>query len=170
MRVILETKRLRLQEFSAADAIHLFELNNDPEVLKFTGDLPFDSIENAVKFLANYSNYKKDGFGRWAVYLKKDNRFIGWCGFRKNEGEWIDLGFRFLKKEWGNGYATEAAKGCIEFGFNQLGIIEIVGRAVKDNLASIRVLEKVGMKYWKVGSCDDFENAAYFRIQNTDLN
>jgi RimJ/RimL family protein N-acetyltransferase len=74
--------------------------------------------------------------------------FIGWCGLKYlPETNEVDLGYRFMKKFWGNGYATEAALACIEYGFTRLNLRLVVGRALPANLASIKVLEKCGMKY-----------------------
>ena len=71
MRKILETERLLFREFNQSDAPKLFELNADPDVIKYTGDSPFVSVSEAEDFLINYSDYKQNGFGRWAVVLKE---------------------------------------------------------------------------------------------------
>jgi RimJ/RimL family protein N-acetyltransferase len=74
--------------------------------------------------------------------------FIGWCGLKyRPELDEIDLGYRFMKSAWGKGYATEAAMASIKYGFEQLGMRKIVGRAMPGNLGSIKVLEKCGMKF-----------------------
>ena len=145
---ILETKRLTLREFELSDANSLYELNSDPEVIKYTGDPPFKNIEEAKEFILNYNHYKKYGFGRWAVILNSTNEFIGWCGIKyTEEKDEHDLGFRFFRKYWGNGFASESAAACIDYAFNTLNINKLYGRAMKENIASIRVLEKIGMKY-----------------------
>ncbi len=164
MKVVLETERLRLREFTPKDAQSMFDLNADPEVIKYTGDLPFESVEQAKAFLQNYNDYQENGFGRWAMISKAENEFIGWCGLKLNEEELIDLGFRVFRKHWNKGYASEAAKACIRYGFETLGFDQIIGRVLSENTASIKVLEKLGMKYWKSGTCHGFENARYYRI------
>jgi [ribosomal protein S5]-alanine N-acetyltransferase len=163
--MIAETPRLILRHFQLEDATDFFELNNDPEVLKFTGDAPFKSILEAENFLRNYSEYQKNGFGRWAVIRKEDNAFLGWCGLKLNEENAVDLGFRFFKKYWGNGYATEAALKSLELGFSKFGLSEIIARAATENTASVRVLEKIGMSYFKTGACHGIEDAMYFRVE-----
>ncbi|WP_321297437.1 GNAT family N-acetyltransferase [Marinifilum fragile] len=115
MKVVLETERLRLREFTPKDAQSMFDLNADPEVIKYTGDLPFESVEQAKAFLQNYNDYKKNGFGRWAMITKVENEFIGWCGLKLNEEELIDLGFRVFRNHWNKGYASETAKACVQF-------------------------------------------------------
>jgi [ribosomal protein S5]-alanine N-acetyltransferase len=147
---ILETNRLILRQFELTDAQAMFDLNVDEEVIKYTGDVAFESIEKAKEFLKSYSHYQQYGYGRWAVILKANGDFAGWCGLKYAPGkDEVDLGFRFFRKHWNNGYATEAAKACIDYGFNKLSLAKIVGRVMNSNLASIRVLEKTGMKLEK---------------------
>ena len=168
MAKLLDTKCLHLREFELKDAQKLFALNSAPEVMRFTGDPPFASIDEARSFLENYNAYKKTGMGRWAVELKLTGEFVGWCGLKQHE-DYVDLGFRFFKKEWGKGFATEAGQACIDFGFNFLYIEEIIGRAAQQNLASIRVLEKLGMQYWKSDTCKGIENSVYYGITNAQF-
>ena len=161
---VAETERLILRELRQEDAEHFFELNNDPEVLKFTGDVAFDSIEEARIFIKNYSEYTKNGFGRWAVIRKDDHEFLGWCGLKLNEEGYVDIGFRFFRKYWGNGYASEAAFETIELGFEQFGLDEIIGRTAKENIGSVRILEKLGMTFFKEDECHGIVDAMYYRI------
>jgi len=162
--MIAETKRLILRELQQDDAGHFFELNNDPEVLKYTGDVAFKSIDEAREFLKNYSHYEENGYGRWAVIRKEDHVFLGWCGLKLNEEGYVDIGFRIFKKYWGKGYATEAAEKSIELGFEQFGLLEIIGRSASENKASFRVLEKIGMTFFKSGECHGIPDASYFKI------
>ncbi len=145
---ILETPRLYLREITTDDAETAYLLNKDPEVLQYTGDEPFDSIEEAREFLGKYDHYHKYGFGRWAVIRKEDGEFLGWCGLKYTaELDEFDIGFRFFKKYWNHGYASESAEACIKLGFEHFKMPEIVGRARKENGASIRVLEKLGLTF-----------------------
>lgn len=145
---IAETQRLNLRELNAEDAQNLFALNNDPEVIRYTGDRPFGNLAEARSFLENYDQYRKFGYGRWAVTDKVSGEFLGWCGlkFDPATGE-TDIGFRFFKNQWNKGYATEAAIKCLGIGFGKFNLQRIVGRAMKENAASVHVLEKLGMKY-----------------------
>ncbi len=163
--MIAETHRLILRELLPKDAEHFYELNNDPDVLKYTGDKAFESVEEANAFLVNYSHSNENGYGRWAVIRKEDHAFLGWCGLRLNEEGYVDIGFRILKKYWGKGYATEAAQKSIELGFEKFVLREIIGRTANDNHGSFRVLEKIGMTFFKNGECDGIENASYFKIE-----
>jgi len=148
--IVLETSRLILREITTEDARNAYELNLDPDVIQYTGDQPFRSIEEARVFLERYDHYKKYGFGRWAVINKSNNEFLGWCGLKYTpELEEHDIGFRFFKKHWNNGYATESATACLSAGFSKFGMKVIVGRAIAENKASINVLTKIGLKFWK---------------------
>jgi len=146
--IIIETKQLKLRELTPHDATYFFQLNNDPEVIKYTGDPPFPSVEAACEFLENYDQYAKNGCGRWAVISKETDEFLGWCGLKYVPSiSETDLGFRFFRHHWGKGYATEAAIACVNFGFKNLGLDLIVGRTMMANKASIRVLEKAGFHF-----------------------
>ncbi len=147
-KILIETQRLYLREMTPHDAENAYLLNHDPDVIKYTGDQAFESVEEAKTFLINYDHYKKYGFGRWAVILKGEDLFLGWCGLKYNEDiDEFDIGYRFAKPHWNKGYATESALACLQFGFNNLKIQEIIARADENNHASIRVLEKIGMQY-----------------------
>ncbi len=145
---VIETPRLRLREMNETDAEFFFELNSDPDVIRFTGDNPFRTVHESTDFIQNYSDYQRFGMGRWIVELKLNQQRLGWCGLKYHPDEqFVDLGFRFLKREWGKGYATEASEGCILWA-KEKGIKCLVGRAMKENEASIRVLSKLGFQSW----------------------
>ena len=147
---ILETKRTILCHLTPEDAAIFYLLNLNPDVLKFTGDVPFQSIEEARIFLKNYDQYERYGVGRLAVIEKESNKFIGWCGLKYSpEKREYDLGFRFFQSFWKQGFATETALACINYGFNAFSLPEIIGRAMTENIASVKVLEKIGMKFRK---------------------
>ena len=144
----IDTPRLHLREFRDEDADDLFRLNSDPEVMRYTGDPAFTDPASARHFLRHYDHYERDGFGRWAVTDRETGAFMGFCGLRRDadSGE-VDLGFRFFRRYWASGYATEAARACLEAGFKHFGLEEIVGRVMRENLPSITILQKLGMKY-----------------------
>jgi len=162
----LQTPRLILRPLQLDDSTHMYALNADTEVLQYTGDKPFDSVGAAKVFLTGYIHAQKPGFGRMAVLLKSTNEFIGWCGFKQHD-EYVDLGFRFFREHWGKGYATEAARASLTHGFTTLQLPEIVGRVATANTASIVVLKKLGMKFWKNAPCDGIQDAQYFKIDRS---
>ena len=163
--ILFESERLYFREWVPSDAAGLYELNRAPEVQRFTGDPPFQSIAEARQFILKYEHYTAHGFGRWAVVLKSDSQFIGWCGLKQHE-TYVDLGYRIVSKHWNQGYATEAARATISYAFEHLHMEKLVGRCMPDNKASIAVLIKAGMKFWKTGECEGMNGAHYFAIEN----
>lgn len=148
MKKVLETERCYLRELSVDDAQSFYDLNSDPEVVKYTGDKNFGNISEAKSFLQNYNQYELYGYGRWAVIDKMSEEFLGWCGLKYSpKSDEVDLGFRFFRKYWNQGYATETAKACIDYGLSNLNVDKIVGRAMEANSASVKVLEKTGMTF-----------------------
>src|SRR5688572_21869743 len=166
----LETNRLLLREFTLADVPDLFELNNDPDVVKYTGDSAFNNIEEAENMVKNYNQYKKYKMGRLNMYLKETGEFLGWCGLKYLEDkDAVDIGYRLKKAAWGKGYATEAAEACLDYGFNVLGLEKIIGSAMKENVASIRVFDKLGLSYLHDENCGCQPGVVYV-INQADFN
>lgn len=165
MEIILETNRLFLRELNSDDAENFYLLNQNPNVIKYTGNSAFKNMDEAKEFLENYQDYKLNGYGRWAVINKENNRFIGWCGLKLDtkKGE-TDIGFRFFEEEWNKGYATESAKACLNYGFKKLKLKRIIGRAMKENIGSIKVLEKIGLKYERDTEFEE-KDAVIYKIE-----
>lgn len=166
MKVILETHRCYLRELSVDDAQHFFDLNADEEVIKYTGDKAFSNVAEAKSFLQNYHQYELYGYGRWAVIDKTNDAFLGWCGLKYSPDlDEVDLGFRFFRRYWNQGYATETAIACIDYGFHHLQLSKIVGRAMEANIGSVKVLEKVGLTF--VGKFEfDLHEGVLYQIEN----
>lgn len=168
MAVKLETDRLILREMDVEDAADLYEMDADPEVYKYTGDIVPESVAHTAERISKYPDYKKYGYGRWTTVLKETGEIIGWCGLKYlDDINETDLGYRWKPKHWGNGYATEASLACLEFGFKQLGLEQIVAQAYKENVASIRVMEKIGMTYWKQLNTEE-NPGLFYRIKKED--
>lgn len=144
---ILESDRCIFSEWVIEDAIHLFELNSNPEVLRFTGDQAFKNIEDAQDFILSYDAFQNFKMGRWAIRTKSKKEYLGWCGLKYHPNGVVDLGFRFFQKYWNKGYATECSLTCLDYGFSVLQLEKIIARAQKENIASLRVIEKLGMKF-----------------------
>lgn len=162
MGFYLETERLILREMTADDAQIMFDMNNDPEVIRYTGDGPFASVEATRDFLANYYARQKPGTGRWGIEEKATGELIGWAGIKYEEDSGAyDVGYRLMRSHWGRGVATEAARACIAYAFEQLHVKEIIGRVMHDNIASIRVLEKLGLRYLHEDRCQDHPTMVY---------
>lgn len=131
------------------DAPHLLELNSDPEVIRYTGDGPCRTITEAQKIVTELSqpqfeNYK---MGRFTTLLK-DGTYLGWCGLKFHpETNEIDLGYRFHRRYWGQGYATESSKEILHYGFTILALPLIEARVMPANVGSIKVIQKLGMTF-----------------------
>ena len=151
MKPIIETERLLLREITLNDKEEMFRLHSDPDVQKYTGEPPVESVEEMERAIRTRVNdYEKYGYGRWATFLKNGMQFIGWAGLAYlPEFDEIDLGYRFLPQYWGMGIATEVSHAILDYGFNKLNLKRIIAIAMKENKASIRVMEKVGMKFDK---------------------
>lgn len=142
---IVETDRIYLREFNSEDVKFLYRLNQDEDVLQYTGDVPFKNTKEAESFVANY-NYNTYQMGRWAVCSIKQGEFLGWCGLKYHpDKDLIEVGYRFFKKHWNKGYATEATKAAITYGFNSLRLPTIHAYINGLNTASIRVAQKAGL-------------------------
>jgi RimJ/RimL family protein N-acetyltransferase len=151
MKIILETERLLLVEFTPDDATFIIELLNSEGWLKYVGNRNINTTEDAIKYLQNgaIKNYSENGFGFWKVVLKNELIPIGMCGLVKREHlEHVDIGFAFLPQYFGKGYAYEAAAPTLQFGFDK-GFKNISAITIPDNLKSIALIEKLGLKFEK---------------------
>ncbi|MDY8137492.1 GNAT family N-acetyltransferase [Aquimarina sp. 2201CG5-10] len=151
MKTLIETERLLLKEITLDDVEEMFLLHSNADVQKYTGEPLVESIEKMEQLIqTRIKNYEKYGYGRWATFLKKEMQFIGWAGLAYlPEFDEIDLGYRFLPKYWGMGFATEVSHAILRYGFDKLELKRIIAIAMKENKASIRVMEKVGMQFDK---------------------
>lgn len=146
---MIETSRLIIRPAKIEDAENLFLLNSDPAVVRYTGDLAFKNILEARRLIQDKltPQYEEKKLGRFMVFLK-DETFIGWCGLKYFlETNETDLGYRLAQKYWGNGYATEASKACLRYGFNVINLDKIIAKAMPQNIPSIKVIQKLGMTF-----------------------
>jgi RimJ/RimL family protein N-acetyltransferase len=147
-KFIVETERLLIREFVPDDAEAFYAFNSDPEVMRYTGEPASESIEQVRRSIRDYPDYRKHGFGRWAVVYKPDDRVVGFNGLKYlDELDEVDLGYRLRSDYWGRGLATESSRAIVRYGFETLGLQRIIGLVMPRNEASVRVLEKVGMRY-----------------------
>ncbi len=166
MHIIFETPRLILRRFTEDDAALLLQLNSDHEVLKYLHEPVLESEEKAKEIIRDIilPQYSFN-LGRWAIHKKDDLQFIGWCGLKhRTDLNEIDLGYRLIKTAWGKGYATETAWHTLDYGFNTLHLKTITGRAHIDNIASLKVLEKIGMKFISEGIVDNCPVKTYIAM------
>jgi RimJ/RimL family protein N-acetyltransferase len=159
---VLETERLVLRHLSVDDARFMLELMNEPSYIRFIGDRKIRSLEGAKVSITNgpIASYARNGFGLYLVELKETGESIGICGLIKRDTlEDVDIGYAFLPKFWLKGYAIESAMAVKNYAHNVLGLKRIVGITDPENVGSIRVLEKIGMRFEKMVrlSEDDIE-------------
>jgi len=157
MKFYLETDRLILRELLESDVEGMFALDSDPLVHKYLGNNPIKTKQQAkevIQFIQK--QYEELGIGRFATIEKSSGDFIGWSGLKFNTGEkealngyqdFIDIGYRFIPKYWGKGYATESAIATLKFGFEIMKYPIICGAAETENIASNTVLQKIGLKF-----------------------
>jgi ribosomal-protein-alanine N-acetyltransferase len=171
MEIFAATARLILRELIPSDEKGMFTLDADPAVHKYLGNQPVTTMEEiraAIRFIRQ--QYKDNGIGRWAVIEKETNQFVGWAGLKlitipiNNHVGYYDLGYRFIKASWGKGYASEAAKAVVEYGFNRMGLKEIYAMTETGNSASRKVLEKVGLTYIETFEYEGLPHD-FFRIE-----
>lgn len=150
----IETQRLIIREILPEDAEGMFELDSNPEVHRYLGNHPVKNVAESlavIKFIRD--QYESAGIGRWAVIEKQSGKFVGWTGFKVNPGiingvsEVFDLGYRFVERVWGKGYATETSVACLQYAFDHFNYDPIYGMAEIHNAASNWILKKMGMKY-----------------------
>ncbi len=147
-QIVVETERLILRRLTADDVDAMFAVIGDPETMKYYPEKL--NREDAVRWVArSHERYRTDGYGLFAVVLKADGEVIGNCGLMRQdvEGEsLLEVGYHFRRDHWGHGYATEAARGCMEYAFRQLAAERIVSLIVPENVPSRRVAERNGMQ------------------------
>ena len=169
MTSIIETDRLILREFVESDFEAVYEFSSNKEVQKYTGDTLIASFEDAKELIKNvwHKDYQTYGYGRWATIYKPDNKLIGFAGLKYlPEFNATDIGFRFLPEYWGKGIATEASVEIIDYGFKQLNLGRIIGIAMPENVGSSKVLEKIGLSYYKTADYDgDGKEYLWYEIE-----
>jgi ribosomal-protein-alanine N-acetyltransferase len=148
VQATLETPRLILRPFESGGVEAAFGWFGDPIVMRFTPTGPDTSIEHAKARLANYQVHQTThGFSKWIILDRQSGCAIGDSGLLKlKEYDWIDLGFRLAQRYWGKGLATEAASAWVHAAFDDLHIARLTALVHPENVASIRVLEKLSFQ------------------------
>jgi RimJ/RimL family protein N-acetyltransferase len=147
---VLETTRLRLDRLTPEDAEFIFELVNEPAWIRYIGDKKVRTHDDARAYILSgpMQSYDRFGFGLYRTALKDSGTPIGICGLLKRDGLTdVDVGFAFLARFWGRGYAHESVSAVLAYGRGELGLKRIAAITTPDNLASIKVLEKAGMRF-----------------------
>lgn len=175
MKEPIETERLLLREIQMSDVDGMFELDSNPNVHLFVGNKPVKSIEESIGYVKNVQQQYKDfGIGRWAVILKETNEFLGWSGIKfitneiNNHKDFYEIGYRFIEKHWGKGYATEAGKAFINYAFNVMKVDAVYAYADAGNENSRRILEKLDLRYVNSFEYEE-ELEVWYELKNPNL-
>lgn len=153
----METPRLKLRPFLHEDAPEIYRLNANPEVMRYLGKFEvYTEVEQAAAFLQSYiDGARRLPYSRWAVLRKADGRWLGWCGLKLNADGRTDLGFRFHREYWGQGYATESGRAWIDRAFSEFDLPKLVAQTTSENLGSQRVITKLGFKREPIADHDE---------------
>lgn len=147
--MIIDTPRLRLRSWEDADREAFAALHADAEVMRDLGG-PIDRAASDEKFDRYMASYARDGFARWAVE-GRNGGFLGYAGVVSRRvdhplGPHCEVGWRFVRHAWGQGYATEAARAALDDVFSRVGLTEVVSYTAPDNVRSQRVMAKLGLQ------------------------
>jgi RimJ/RimL family protein N-acetyltransferase len=156
----LETARLSLRRLTLDDAQFVVELYGEPSFRENIGDRGVHDVASAQRYLREgpMAMYERFGFGLWHVSRKSDHAAIGMCGLlRRDTLPDADLGYAYFPAFWGQGYALEAAEATLAHGARRFGLRRVLAVVSSGNTASIRVLEKSGMRFERMHSMDPAE-------------
>lgn len=168
MKIFVETKRLLLREILPTDIDGMYELDSDPEVHSYLGNKPVknkEEVADIINFIRQ--QYTDNGIGRWAIIDKKTNAFMGWAGLKlitnetNHHNNYYDLGYRLIKKYWGQGIATEAAIATLQYAFEKLNTNEVYAIADSDNTGSNKILKKIGFTFIEDFNLDSVKHNWY---------
>jgi ribosomal-protein-alanine N-acetyltransferase len=165
----IETGRLRLRAFAPDDLDDLYMVFGDAEVMKYiSGGKPRTRDATRVGMLRTIEGWRERGFGLWAVVEKDSGKVIGYCGLIFLDGTTeVEVAYGMAKSSWGKGFATEAARASLKFGFEELKLEKIVAVVNPENISSQRVLEKLRMKY--TGNAHHYDaDLMYYEISQQD--
>ena len=153
MKLILKTERLILREMLVSDAEALFEMDSNPKVHQYLWNKPLKNSSEVRPYIESVKNqYLENNIGRFVVVLKETNELMGWAGLKyntemvNNKIHFYDIGYRLNERFWGKGYASEASFAWLDYGFNVMKIKVMEAAAHSDNIASNKILLKIGLK------------------------
>lgn len=148
--MILETERLILRRMTLADAPLILELLTDPAFVRFVADRGLKSEADAATYITEkiLPSFEKHGFGFYVAELKDTHEPVGMCGLIKRDTlDDVDIGFSIRRSHWRRGFGYEAANGVMKYARETLGLRRIVGIANPENANSIKLLEKLGLRF-----------------------
>lgn len=170
----LESNRLILRNIEIEDADDLFLMDSDPEVHHYLGNHPVKTLKESKDMIDSIqTQYRLHGIGRWALVIKSSGEFAGWYGLKLEErpwksGKYYDLGYRLKRKFWGQGIASEAARCTLTYGLEEMNLKEICAAAHIENIASNKIIDKLGFQFIKNF---DFDGSTHnwYELKNPNL-
>lgn len=166
----LHTSRLVLRMPTRSDVDHIFQLGNNPEVMRYITYGRTQTFSEARADLRRRIRQSKNGFGYWVTEEQGTGHFVGWMALKPlDDTRDIEIGYRFLEEHWNKGYATEAGRRMLRYAFAEKELNRVVSVALADNLASTRVMEKIGLQYDHTGRYYDTECVFYVIDRQTWL-
>lgn len=175
MKIFIETQNLLFREITLDDVDAMFELDSDPEVHRYLGNNPVQEktqITEAINFIRK--QYADNGIGRWAVVNKATGEFMGWSGLKlvttptNNHKDYLDLGYRLIKRFWGKGFAMESAKASLNYAFETLGHQEVFAMAHIENIGSNKILKNLGFSWVEIFQDEAGDSLNWYRIAAQD--
>lgn len=166
---VLTTARLWLRPHQADDAPFMVQLNQDPLVTQYTGDVAFESLEQAQQVVASLAQqYAQRRAGRFMVVERATGERLGFAGLKWDpDANTFDLGYRLARHAWGKGLGLEAARACVDYGWNVLHAAQLVAQAHPDNVASVRILTRLGFMEVPPWAPPDVPGFLPFRLRRT---
>ncbi|QZK90364.1 GNAT family N-acetyltransferase [Flavobacterium sp. CHNK8] len=175
MDLILETDRLLLREMKLSDAEALFEMDRNPNVHQYLWNKPVKDISEVHATIESVQlQYINNNIGRFVMVLKENQELIGWAGLKfnteivNNKIHFYDIGYRLDEKFWGKGYASEASFAWLDYGFKTMKIPVMEAAAHTDNIASNRILQKIGLQITET-YLEDGVSWNWYELKNPNL-
>ena len=168
--MIFETSRLLLREFTLQDVDALVAVLGDPVAMQYY-PAPFNRKEVEEWIERNRQRYQREGYGLWAMLLRETEQLIGDCGcfLRDIEGRnEVEIAYHVRRDLWGDGYATEAARACMQYAFNKLGLDRVISLIRPENVPSIRVAEKNGLICEKIIFWRGYDHCIYAKTKDVN--
>ncbi|MFI0426557.1 MAG: GNAT family N-acetyltransferase [Flavobacterium sp.] len=177
MNLIIESERLIYRPFELSDAEALFNMDKNPNVHKYLWQKPTLHIEESIEIIEYLQKqYRENGIGRFATILKETGEFIGWTGIKfindhveNGNTNFYDYGYRLNEKFWNQGFATEATKAWLAYGFNQMNIKLMNAYTHAENGASNHILSKSGFQFVEDYPDKDGVTWKWWQLENNSV-
>ncbi|MCM1989039.1 GNAT family N-acetyltransferase [Oceanirhabdus seepicola] len=181
--IYIETERLILKPYCMEDIDDLYKVYSDEKVMSYIpeGVMSFQWVKDLIEWMVEdcYENNTPDNIDKFGVSVvdKKKNKVIGWCGLGSLDckPEDVELFYGLSSEYWGQGLATEAAMAMLHYGFDIIGLKRIIAVVKSDNIASKKVIEKLGMKFKNILNVDDpnysgYDGELYYALTKDEYN